>query len=387
MNKKRISTFIIISFFFVLISTGQIYAQQVFYFGLQGGVGLNLPDVELNAIDTFEYKYGIYEYIKALNEYKGSTVNFYRESFLPISDTAGDGFVNINLSPGVVASLYFGYEGNKYFGVRTGADLHYGVNDLFKFAFIAELTGVYNSAKYPDVIPPPARHTIMTGSINYVYSFINIPLLATIHFVNKKVFRLGFALGPYLSIPLGDIEATYQVESAIERKPIAHMIKQDLGAGIQIEILTELKIGKKGAITLNIGYSREFLKFFDSMILNPELMSQSTITIPRYDMDADKRFDDVKERKLTVFQGVKATLGYKFNIQISGPPGTGTAVADPNANYFMIIGSQVEGPLKITDIQKLCNASVIKSDSMMWKTGMDDWKNAGTFQELAPYLK
>jgi hypothetical protein len=372
MNKKILLALVIfLSFFFVF----ELHAQQTFYFGVQGGAAFNLPDANLQAIDTFQYKYGVYNHIE--NNPYGSS---YSESFTPSSDMMGDGFVNINLSPAIAASLYFGYEGNKYFGIRIGADLYYNVNDVFKFSIIGIST---QSDKKP--------YMIIGGTINYTYSFVNIPMLATIHFVNKKSFRMGLALGPFLYVPIGDIQATYQLTTHVLLPsklplPVSNIIKQDLGAGLQAELLTEFKIGK-AAITFNIGYSREFLKFFNSMVMNPELMTQSTVTIPRYDRDADKRFSEVEELKLTVFQGVKATLGVKFNIQISGPPGASSAVSDIDSNYFMIVGSQVEGPLKIMEIQKLCNAGVIQANSLIWKTGMDDWRSAETFPEIEAYLK
>jgi hypothetical protein len=378
MNKKTLSISIIfLSFFFVFINAQPLHAQQTFYFGVQGGAAFNLPDANLQAIDTFQYKYGVYNHIE--NNPYGSS---YSESFTPISDMMGDGFVNINLSPAIAASLYFGYEGNKHFGIRIGADIYYNVNDIFKFNILAISP---QSVEYPPYI-------IIGGTINYTYSFVNIPLLATIHFANKKSFRMGVALGPFLYVPIGDIQATYQLTSMVELPsplplPVSNTIKQDLGAGFQLELLTEFKIGK-AAITFNIGYSREFFKFFSSMVMNTELMTSDKITIPRYDRDTPaERFSEVEELKLTVFQGIKATLGIKFNVQISGPPGASGPVSDIDSNYFMIIGSQVEGPLKIMEIQKLCNAGVIKADSLIWKTGMDDWKSAETFEEITAHLK
>jgi hypothetical protein len=362
MNKKILLTLVIFSSFFFVFA---LHAQQTFYFGVQAGAAFNLPDVSLKAIDTYQYKYGVYQYIEDNPSFT--------QSFAPTSDMMGPGYVNINLSPAIAASLYFGYEGNKYFGIRMGADLYYNVIDIFKFSINAKSEA--------------GNFKMIGGTINYTYSFINIPLLATIHFANKKSFRMGIALGPFLYVPLGDIQAAYQLDTVVLSWFASNVIKQDLGAGFQAELLTEFKIGKS-AITFNIGYSREFFKFFNSMVLNPELITSETITIPRYDRDTPaKRLAEVDELKLTVFQGVKATLGIKFNVQISGPPGTSAAPSGIDSNYFMIVGSQVEGPLKLIEIQKLCNAGIINSSSQVWKTGMDNWKNAETFEEIKPYLK
>lgn len=330
--------FLCFIFILLLKAAAPVFSQQTFYFGIAGGAGI--PILDFNKEAVFQY-----EVVRNFSNNPQVTFN-------PQSETA----------PSINTSLYFGLEANKYFGVRLGADFYFLVNETAPIDFYQIVS---NKTSY-----------YFKGTINYQYNLVNIPALAQVYFVNGNVFRLGIEAGPFFGFTLGGVERTVEGTSddASIVAPGPETLDPIFTMGLQAGLISEFKIGR-GALTFNIDFARDLYTSIETVM--PEIMQnpEAIVTIP----------DGTAEKKLTIFQAVKVSLGYKFNIQLSGPPSsTGEAIIadDSNANYYIIVGAQAEGPLKISDLQGLHKRGILKADTMLWKTGMDNWTEAADFAEL-----
>jgi hypothetical protein len=318
----------------VLFSLGgavSLFSQQVLYFGLSGGATIPVLDFDKDAVYH-------YESVSAFE--KGVKVDF-----APQAD-----FI-----PSINASLYFGFEANKYLGVRLGADFYFLVTEKAPVDFYHTDT---SNKKVED----------FKGTISYQYNLLTVPLLMQLYFINKDVFRLGVEAGPFFGFPLGTVARTTDPSSSTKD------LEQRFSVGLQLGLISEFKIGR-GAITFNIDFVRDF---YDSLSpVMPDVMANpdATVAIP----------DSVSEGKFTIFQGIKVSLGYKYNIQLSGAPAatTDVEVDVDNINYYMVMGTQAEGPLKINEMRNLHRRGMLKADTMLWKSGMDNWAPAADFEEFA----
>lgn len=293
-----------------------ISAQSAFIFGVEAGAALNVVDYDRLAIRDYKIKY-------------------------EMEDVLGFQAMQTTIGPPIIAAIFFGFDVSKYAGFRTGIDFYINVKDEFA-------TTLYDKK-------------VMT----YKYSFLTIPLLANIYFLNTRLFRMGVSLGPYFSIPLGDIERTAPEYGT---KPAqSGSIPQNYAAGFQAALLSELKL-PKGAITLSIGYNRDLWTGYKPMIFS----SDTTIPNSSY------------EQKLTIFQGIAVKLGYKFSI-LMGAPAAEKDESDGNDDqpvYYRVVGTEAEGPLSINDLKSLYQRSILRKDTQLWKDGLGNWQEAQSFPEL-----
>jgi hypothetical protein len=262
---------------------------------------------------------------------------------------------------------------------------------------------------------------------------LTIPILADIYFVNSKSFRMGFSLGPYFSIPIGDINAEFDAYS----RPVSGVVpsiripartaalKQSSTLGVQAALLSEIRI-KNASITINLGFDRELYKWIDAlqltgMTVEPDSDGNRVVTIPDI-TDRDS------EQKLSVFMAPKLTVGFKYSFMLKNKgAGANTTnetvtneavspelstviqtinsikassdvqttpavplapvVIDETAKYFIIVGSQAEGPLLFSDLQKLHKGGMFPRNTMVWKNGIENWVEAEKLSEFAAFYK
>lgn len=344
---KKLYLYLIV--LFSLGSGASLFAQQVLYFGLSGGVALPVIDFSKDAVFYYE----------SVNKF-------------PLGDLKVNFNPQADFAPSINTSLYLGFEANKYFGVRLGADFYFNVTEQALIDF-------YSTDKSVEV----------NSTISYQYNLVNIPLLSQLYFINGNVFRLGIEAGPFFGFPLGQINRT--VEGAVKgdtsgttpvaiTNPQAASLDGRLMVGIQIGLLSEFKIGR-GAFTFNIDFMRNLYNSISPVMPDVMFDPEATIAIP----------GEVTEEKITIFQGIKISIGYKFNFQLSGPPAQASneelTVSDNNINYYIVVGTQAEGPLKISDMRNLHRRGILKADTLLWKTGADNWTQAADLPEFAPLFR
>ncbi|MDR3324876.1 MAG: GYF domain-containing protein [Spirochaetaceae bacterium] len=314
-----------LALFLLLGSAAGLNAQQAVVFGVEAGAAMN-----------------IFDYNKlAIRSYKVELVN-----------TTNFAAVQEGISLPIVASLFTGYEFSKNFGIRVGLDFYINATDKFLWTKLIDGTA--------------------STPVSYTYSFLNLPLLANVYFLNGSVFRMGFSLGPYFSIPLGDVERTGPVgtyaNAVYTAGPSGNVtIPQQSAAGIQAGLLTEFKLGP-GALTCNLDFVRELWASNNAMLLSGD---------PVIPLPGDRQ-------KATILQGIKITLGYKFRIALSAGAAEAAASGSPDdpAIYHMVIGAGTDGPYTMNDLTNLHQSDVLKPDTLLWKDGMANWENAESFPEL-----
>ena len=54
----------------------------------------------------------------------------------------------------------------------------------------------------------------------------------------------------------------------------------------------------------------------------------------------------------------------------------------PTEAYHVVVNGQANGPFDVSVLAQMVNAGQLTADSLVWKTGMAQWKKAGTVDEL-----
>ncbi|MDR2481302.1 MAG: DUF4339 domain-containing protein [Spirochaetaceae bacterium] len=334
---KKKTSLIITAICFFVVNTAA-YSQDYFFFGANAGAFASVPtDWDAKAFFHNVYNPG------PLNPDQNYR-NFMYEQY--------DYFC---IAPAL--SLLFGYS-TKYFSIQSGIEGFFNINENF-------LIKKTISQKDP------------TATVSYIYSSLHIPLQFDLYFLHFSKLKIGISLGPYFSIPLGDINKEWSGDYIFQpQSPKTTSVAQTLSSGAKIGLLSELSAGKN-AFTFEIGYMHELFNGEDSLFLNAMTSSNGKANIA------------APEQKITVLSGVQITIGYKFRIELNSDSSGNIKSSDISvgaAKYYMIVGGQVEGPLTINDLVSLIDKNLLNKDSMLWKKGMTNWAEAFTFKELAPLL-
>jgi hypothetical protein len=320
-------------------------AQTHFYFGANAGAMLGILDWDTSAIA---------KYISSIPSYHNYA---YEQAEFSISPLGG---------------IIMGYS-TRRFAFETGAELLLNVQ---------EATGLKKTV----------ADAAYAAVARYTYSSIIVPLIMRINFAAKPSFRFGMSLGPYFSFPLGEIERTLEgakIFKAPDALPGAvSYLTQPVFVGARFGLHTEFNAGKKGAIMINVDFHRELTSGVRaSMLLDSMLSPNGMASISN------------REEKISILNGMRVALGYKYRIQLSGAAAHAGAGAEEGVDaaaqaemrealknptrYYMIVGGQTEGPLTVSDLRGLAERGLIDKDSYLWKKGLADWAKADTFEELS----
>jgi len=378
---KKIFYFIVIT---LSLNTGRIFALDSVSLGLSGGANIGILDFNRDAM------------YNALDDVVTPAGNY-----IPLPDQNG-------FTPSINAALNVGIDFNKWFSLNTGLGFFLNVTDEILISRI-----------YTPKDDPIGYYT-GKASVNYTYSFMTVPVNFNFYVVNTKMYRFGLGLGPYFTIPLGDVTrlingAVYNLKSGtatpstIEIAPKTDTIPQTMTAGIQAGILNQINI-KNLAITFDIFFMREFCGGLDSMTMN---FTGSPTTLAS---DAQK--------KMSIFQGISASIGVRYLFkfkntassaaektaaaptakkaapaaekkEVKAPEGSEiteaeiitkpaeTAKIQPGPKvYFIAVGNQAEGPFSLDDLVNYYKKGVLKANTKVWKSGMQDWQQASAVKEL-----
>lgn len=58
----------------------------------------------------------------------------------------------------------------------------------------------------------------------------------------------------------------------------------------------------------------------------------------------------------------------------------------PVTKYHVAVGGQATGPYDIATLKQMASAGQLVSNTLVWKAGMDNWKEAGTVEELSSFI-
>jgi TolB-like protein len=159
------------------------------------------------------------------------------------------------------------------FGLSSGRDGGSGTGD---FGFIGSLYGAY---AFNSIFRLQLGMNIMMNNLNaenngyenYKYTSLDIPLLANLYLNTSSGFLFRVGVGPYLSLPLGDLETshyggyTYYIE-----EPVNFGFLGDLGVGYRIgsgNLIFDLRylmdfqttvFVNRGGVTAVVGYEYWF---------------------------------------------------------------------------------------------------------------------------------
>ncbi|MDR2468003.1 MAG: DUF4339 domain-containing protein [Spirochaetaceae bacterium] len=333
---------LIFSLTFLLGVNMMLSAQSYFFFGATAGAFASLPtDWNSKALATYARNSAYYNFIYEQYEYGA-------------------------IAPS--GALIFGYQ-TKRFALQTGVELFYNVNENFMIR--QKITQVNADA-----------------FINYYYTMLNIPLAMNFYLASGPRFKLSFLIGPYFGIPVSDVQFNFDGyidifhDDSIDntRKTYTSLLPQDFSSGLRFGLQSEITLGK-GALTIELGYQREFFSGEGSMLLGAIFSENGSAAIE----------NDL--RKITVLSGVRITLGYKYKIMLSGAPSGGgekgsgySGDISNTSRYYMIVAGHVEGPLSLDDLKTLADKGALDAETKIWKKGLTDWVKADTFTEITPLL-
>ena len=75
--------------------------------------------------------------------------------------------------------------------------------------------------------------------------------------------------------------------------------------------------------------------------------------------------------------GMMGNMMQGMNKQQQTPP------PPPDVSYMVSVGGKQAGPFNLTQLKQFINTGEFSKTTYVWKQGMDNWKEAGTVQELA----
>ena len=249
---------------YAVVPAAKIGAQTHFYFGANAGAMLEILDWDTSAIA---------KYISGTPSYHNYA---YEQAEFTIAPLGG---------------VLMGYS-TRRFSFETGAE--FLIN-------LQEVTGL--KKKVTD--------TAYAAVARYTYSSVIVPLIMRVNFAAKPSFKFGLSFGPYFSFPLGDIERTLEgaaIFKAPDAKPgMTSYLTQPVFVGARLGVHLEFNAGKKGAIMVNVDFHRELTSGVRaSMLVDSMLSPNGMASISN------------REEKISILNGARVAIGYKYKIQLSG---------------------------------------------------------------------